>query len=96
MTNEAKLNEDTVESLVRRGYRVAQSMTAEGLQAIVNNLLAAGFEPVGGVSVTLIGTMRGESVVLHTQGLFYTSNARLDRQHREQGGDVEPRKDAPQ
>ena len=74
MTNEAKRNEDTVEPLVRRGYRVAQAMTAEGLQAIVNNLMAAGFEPVGGVSVTLIGTMHEEPIVLHTQGLFYTSN----------------------
>jgi hypothetical protein len=66
---------NTEEQLVRRGYRVAQAMTAKGLQAIVNNLLSAGFEPVGGVSVTLIGTMHEEPIVLHTQALFYTSNA---------------------
>ena len=59
---------------VRRGYRVAQAMTAEGLQATVNNLLIAGFEPVGGVSVTLIGTEHYEPLVLHTQALFYSSN----------------------
>jgi hypothetical protein len=62
-----------------RGYRVAQAMTAEGLQAIVNNLLQAGFEPVGGVSVTLIGTMHEEPIVLHTQALFCTSNVRTAR-----------------
>lgn len=82
MTNEAKRNEDTVEPLVQRGYRVAQAMTAEGLQAIVNNVLAAGFEPVGGVSVTLIGTSRNhdgdeEPIVFHTQALFYTSNKEI-------------------
>ncbi len=60
--------------IYRRGYRVAQAMTADGLQAVVNNLLSAGFEPVGGVSVTLIGTMHEEPIVLHTQALFYTSN----------------------
>ena len=74
MTNEAKRNEDTVKPLVRRGYRVAQAMTAEGLQSIVNNLLTAGFEPIGGVSVTLIGAMHEQPLVLHTQALFYSSN----------------------
>jgi len=51
-------------------YRVAQAMTAEGLQTIVNNLLTEGFEPVGGVEVTLIGTMHEEALVLHTQALL--------------------------
>jgi hypothetical protein len=74
VTNEAQRNEDTVEPLVRRGYRVAQAMTAEGLQSIVNNLLTAGFEPIGGVSVTLIGAMHEQPLVLHTQALFYSSN----------------------
>lgn len=77
VTNEAMRCKDTVEPLVLRGYRVAQAMTAEGLQALVNNLLVAGFEPVGGVSVTLIGTMHDEPILLHTQGLFYTSNAEV-------------------
>jgi hypothetical protein len=76
---------NTEEQLVRRGYRVAQAMTAEGLQAIVNNLLAAGFEPVGGVSVTLIGTMHEEPIVLHTQGLLYTPNAGIEFPERSGG-----------
>jgi hypothetical protein len=58
-------------------YRVAQAMTAEGLQAIVNNLLAAGFEPVGGVSVTLIGTMHEEPIVLHTQAMVWIKKENL-------------------
>jgi hypothetical protein len=77
---------NTEEQLVRRGYRVAQAMTAEGLQAIVNNLLAAGFEPVGGVSVTLIGTMHEEPIVLHTQGLFYTPNMQISNNNDSQQG----------
>lgn len=71
------------EPLVRRSYRVAQAQTADGLQAIVNNLLCAGFEPIGGISVVKTGVYQDRNgfdcpIVLHTQALFYSSNPAVE------------------
>lgn len=56
----------------KRGYRVAEAESPGGLQAIVNNIIAAGFKPVGGVAVTMIGKTRNdEAIILYTQGLYF-------------------------
>ena len=78
-----------LQPVVGRGYRVANAHTAEGLQAIVNNLLLAGFEPIGGISVVKTGVYRDSNnveipVMNYAQALFYTPNPGIDARQASQ------------